>query len=1406
MDDSMESIKRQLADETAEFFSENMKIGEAPISMLAELYQAPEEPQMDDIYEHGEEAGEDEDDEAGSSLSSRRLIKKKKNGEEFDFDKELFLEAITLNDLKLFRSLLERWKETEDSVDFWILLNINVRFGPDEINGKRQNKRRKSSRRRSSVRLSMKAGGDMDVPSKTLVSILDAFVSRADEDRDSFDSEMPREEREKLIESINMGFAAAECYLALLMLPGIDAHVHVVNSVALHRISVFIRDQIVGIALSSSLGQPGDESHLVETGCGVSEGFNLEEAKMILSAGKSLLNLTCSFFDSVDLGSNFLEILKQFLIALISLSQVKIHAGEFSEKLPEIMAEFRDETYQCMRALLLISPTSHTSELLGNRDLCALSELLLRESSSILCLNHFFDLSDSFNKKLASEAESLCNFISTFLQEYPGDEQASPMNSAYILAQQITVNVQDKSEFRTFASKILTNLVRGMDLETVHRFMDWLSGLLNGFKTQWRSCACDFSTFLLTSDERLSNQSILIDQQIELLIQASTDKAPAVRAKALESLNRILEMASINPDGYLNHFRHHLFQTSEQLPGSGNFVKLLRRRCTDEKATVRRSAILLLKFCLKTLICMENIESDEEAHSLFKNFLNLMTTEGFSDPLLSIRKLVIKSLSELIQISPNLSDLWSKWKQVTFASLSDAEQAVHDEAISCFKTLVLDKLASENNEISLHGSDSTTFLHQFILQLDDSGRAALEPLRQLISSSCLNQSTRQNTSNSRAQSDQKQIWTHRMIEFCLEGEADDLMTGNSSKNAGMGAWMILSCFIKHSYASFKWPQFVEYFKQRCELDELESAGTIYLAEIIRVLISGLPGKGSKKISSQQSIELMQMINSKLVKFEVPLVSIGPLIEICQAVSTGKNSIWIEDLVEACKVIIENQSNLPDLSMSKEEANFSEAFNYESAPQRAIYTLSEIALLAPSATNEKIVEDLLIVMVEEDNAHKLDSSHADVSGISSLASSTHPLKPQAISCLGKMCLVNQSLAKRFLPVFARELSLVDYNSRNPTHVAVRMNCVAALGDLARRYPRISEPFIDQLSEALLDPEPTIRLQSLVQITRLLQHDYLKFRPTYMFKIVQLLVDPESMGIVQMARECILCLMRTKQASVIGQNFADLVMILNGWPSGAGGFSLYNTSETENSQKQWYLYRHTVGKVNRHRRRLIYKFLLTNLMITLKFTVATRLCDEVLISMADQVGKLFSGVDMSNNSTKKNETMLPSVDERAEQVLLDCLQILSGEDDWQMREIVIDWNLIFDDNVDEASNSVERETDDNEDSKEETSVSKRFINSDIIQKIRPHLTLQVLLPTLVRIKRSLEKWRMSWLCSRVQALLVAGASHTGKNEKENKNDKFNMAMLKESIMSKDTKKQSTPSPKQLMVWELLTNSTL
>ncbi|KAF6260358.1 non-SMC mitotic condensation complex subunit 1-domain-containing protein [Scenedesmus sp. NREL 46B-D3] len=251
-------------------------------------------------------------------------------------------------------------------------------------------------------------------------------------------------------------------------------------------------------------------------------------------------------------------------------------------------------------------------------------------------------------------------------------------------------------------------------------------------------------------------------------------------------------------------------------------------------------------------------------------------------------------------------------------------------------------------------------------------------------------------------------------------------------------------------------------------------------------------------------------------------------------------------------------------------------------------------------------------------------------------------------LGKVCLVDESLAKKCVPLFVQELG----RSSSPV---VRNNIMVALSDMLIQYTALVDAHMPRLAACIRDRHELVRRQALALLANLLMKDYVKWRGPLFHRFLLALVDP-SPAVRQLAEYLLRDTLAAKAPLLAYNHFVEALFVLNGCTAGlhgarlganlagagaAGGGGLLaaagtdgggaaaaaagrqgqeeeGAAEGEELSEAWMaapVQFMLKGKQNRPARDLIYASLLRSMSPEHKFSSAAKLCGEVLAGVAD-----------------------------------------------------------------------------------------------------------------------------------------------------------------------------------------------
>lgn len=199
----------------------------------------------------------------------------------------------------------------------------------------------------------------------------------------------------------------------------------------------------------------------------------------------------------------------------------------------------------------------------------------------------------------------------------------------------------EKSEPRGLAVDSIMEVVKVMEFKDQIGFVDYVVKMTRG-KSNLRLLAVDLIPMLITS----LSDPLAVDSESELkdswgfgclvaLIQRCSDAGAAIRARALSNLAHLVVFLSENEKNKAL-LKEVLGSEDRNCKTNGSEIhSLLRKRCVDEKAAVRKAALFLVNKC--TALLDGSMDGD------------MLKTVGIacSDPLVSIRKAAMSALSEV---------------------------------------------------------------------------------------------------------------------------------------------------------------------------------------------------------------------------------------------------------------------------------------------------------------------------------------------------------------------------------------------------------------------------------------------------------------------------------------------------------------------------------------------------------------------------------------------------------------------------------------------------------------------------------------------------------------------------------------------------------------------------------------
>ena len=221
-------------------------------------------------------------------------------------------------------------------------------------------------------------------------------------------------------------------------------------------------------------------------------------------------------------------------------------------------------------------------------------------------------------------------------------QDSSPVMKAMVnLPRYLSQKVPEKTDARSLAIESIMEIVKSIEFDDQVGFIGYVVKMAQG-KSHLRYLAVDLIPKLMASLEDPVGSGLEHEMEhswklrcLTALIQRCSDSVAGIRARALSNLAQIVgsmsgdaqECVLLNKALGLKHWH------------DGGVNDLVRKRCTDEKAAVRKATLLLIT----KLMALVSGSLDDE----------ILKTMGMacSDQLVSIRKTAIAALSEVRSLS-----------------------------------------------------------------------------------------------------------------------------------------------------------------------------------------------------------------------------------------------------------------------------------------------------------------------------------------------------------------------------------------------------------------------------------------------------------------------------------------------------------------------------------------------------------------------------------------------------------------------------------------------------------------------------------------------------------------------------------------------------------------------------------
>ncbi|VDO35258.1 unnamed protein product, partial [Onchocerca flexuosa] len=146
-----------------------------------------------------------------------------------------------------------------------------------------------------------------------------------------------------------------------------------------------------------------------------------------------------------------------------------------------------------------------------------------------------------------------------------------------------------------------------------------------------------------------------------------------------------------------------------------------------------------------------------------------------------------------------------------------------------------------------------------------------------------------------------------------------------------------------------------------------------------------------------------------------------------------------------------------------------------------------------------------------------------------------VRAQAVLAIGKICLQDEKLAKKCVPVLSRQLLV------NSNHL-VRSNIVGVICDLCKRYTLLVDRHSAILASCLKDPSTLVRKQTLMLLTHLIKEQFVRWAGQIMYRFVSTILD-ENKEVREYAEMCLVDVLLVQFPNMFVNHFLECVFYFN-----------------------------------------------------------------------------------------------------------------------------------------------------------------------------------------------------------------------------------------------------------------------
>ncbi|KAH0704943.1 hypothetical protein KY290_009659 [Solanum tuberosum] len=802
----------------------------------------------------------------------------------------------------------------------------------------------------------------------------------------------------------------------------------------------------------------------------------------------------------------------------------------------------------------------------------------------------------------------------------------------------IVQKAPEKAEPRAAAVEAIVEIVKFMDFEDQNEFASYVVKMSQG-KAHLRLLAVDLIPALMMSlkDPFGWHSNVEVESSwglscLELLIQRCSDATAGIRARALTNLAQLVGFFSGNDKSksVLKKFMGFDSVGNDVSDKPGSVMNsILKKRCMDEKAAVRKAALLVIS----KLASLSDSAPDED-------FLKTLGM-ACSDPLVSIRKAAISALSEAFRIFTEGSVV-KEWLHSIPRLITDNESSIQEECENLFLELVLDRISrSGSSNLLNHASEGNSNGKAAALEMKMEllyPQGVLGILREICDGEVTPWVKKICTNLGKKKKLKPKIVT--TLQKIIKS-SESLWLSNSMPidkwTAPPGAWFLLSevsAFLSRAtdweFLHHHW-QLLDKYKATgdpdsswdpgCLEEGLNTTSSTFSWAADRVHLLQTISNVSMDLPPEPAADLAHNLLQRLEEFNMHSTEVNAHVKALRTLCKRKalNPQEGDSLVAKwVNQLISKASRLLDAYMSKNveengtifvtplgcttgKGKRTVASHSKLLPETitAVHTIGSLVIICPSADVSTIVPILhTIITSGTSNTRAKKPAVASIS----IKQTAPSLYIQAWLTMGKICLTDGKLAKRYIPLFVQELEKGDCAS-------LRNNIVAVMADFCVRYTALVDCYLSKITKCLRDPCELVRRQTFILLSRLLQRDYVKWRGVLFLRFLLSLVD-ESEMIRQLADFLFGNILKAKAPLLAYNSFVEAMFVLNDCNAHTG------SSNPQNSRNETRIFSiRGNDEKSRSSRMHIYVTLLKQMAPEHLLATFAKICAEILAAASD-----------------------------------------------------------------------------------------------------------------------------------------------------------------------------------------------